>query len=211
MTKREVEWSNREIYIMFIWCIFFYALGVLLLYFKVLSGLGLVFVSTLFIIPTLIEARKKIRRYLKNRRIDKLRKTRETFIVGGEPQEHHKKKKQPDVFDYPWFDDETSKGKMMEELGLFYKKRTKKVPFTETNIAEHTKSTTPNRTYSQLNALFNALNRRKKIRIAHDANIGSGHHGGSIKRMVEAEAKRRGIDISVRMKGKDIIIERERS
>ena len=206
MTRREEEWCNREICTMLILCIFLYALGVVLLYFKVLFGLGLVFVSTLFFIPALGEAKKKLKGYLKERRAKKLRKARETIIVGGTPQKYHKKKRQQGYVIYPTIDDSVSKGKAMRELGLFYEKKQKKVSFTE-KVIEHTKSSTPNRTYTQLNELFEALKYHKRIRIAHDANIGSGHHGGSIKRMVEAEAKRRGVPISVRMKGEDIIIE----
>ena len=181
-----------------------------MLYFKVLFGLGLVFVSTLFFIPTLGEANKKIRGYLKERRIEKVRRTRETVIVGGTPQKHHKKKKQREPVECPVINDSISKGSMMRELGLFYEKKPflkKKSSIKE--IAELTKTSNPNRTYSQLNELFDALNYRKRIRIKHDANIGSGHHGSSIKKMVEAEAKRRGIDISVRMKGKGLIIKKE--
>jgi len=95
----------------------------------------------------------------------------------------------------------------MRELGLFYEKKEKKVSFAR-KIIEPVKSSTPNRTYSQLNELFEALTYRKRIRIAHHANIGSGHHGGSIRKMVKAEAKRRKINITVRMKGKDLIIEK---
>ena len=212
MTKRNEEESNSEIYIMVIYCIFLYAVGVALLYFKALFGLGFILVSTLFFVPTLIEARKKIRGYLKKRRIEKLRKNRETVVVGGTPQEHHhKKKRQPDVFDYPGINGATSKGKMMEELGLWYDKPAKRFSFEEKETIEPTKSSTPGRTYRQLNELFDALNYRKRIRIAHDANIGSGHHGNSIRKMVETEAKRRGVYITVIEKGKDIIIEMKRS
>ena len=197
---------------MFIYCIIFYAVGILLLYFKVLFGFGFVLVSTIFFIPALIEARKKIRIYRKKRRTEKLRRTQETVIVGGIPQEHHKKKKlQPDVFDYPGINGATSKGKMMEELGLWYDKHAKRFSFEEKKEEEPTRSGTIGRGYRQLNELFNALNYRKRIRIAHDANIGSGHHGDSIKRMVETEAKRRGLYITVIEKGKDIIIETKRS
>ena len=205
MNKRNEEWNTRETCFMLVQCIFLYALGVLLLCFKVLFGLGLILVATLFFIPSLTEANKKVRGYLKKRRAEKLRQIRETVIVGGTPQKHHKKKKQREPIKCPTSDDFVSKGKAMRELGLFYGKKQKKDTVTE--ITEPTKTSNPNRTYSQLNELFDALNYRKRIRIAHDANIGSGHHGSSIKKMAEAEAKRRGIDISVRMKGKDIIIE----
>ena len=205
MNKRNEAWNNRETCFMLAYCILFYILGVLLLYFKVLFGLGLIFVATLFFIPALIEAKKKAIGYFKKRRIEKLRKNRETIIVGGTPQKHHKKKRQHEYVIYPTIDDSISRGKAMRELGLFYEKKQKKVSFVE--IAEPTKSSTPNRTYSQLNELFEALNYHKRIRIAHHANIGSGHHGGSIRKMVEAEAKRRRVSISVRAKGKDIIIE----
>ena len=191
---------------MLAYCIFFYALGIILLYFKVLFGLGLVFVATLFFIPSLTEANKKIRGYLKERRTEKLRRTRETVIVGGTPQKHHKKKKQQEPNKYPVINDFISKGSVMRELGLFYEKKQKKDIVTET--IEYEKSTNPNRTYSQLNELFEALTYRKRIRIAHHANIGSGHHGNSIKKMAKAEAKRRGVNITVRMKGKDLIIEK---
>ena len=212
MTKKEEEWTVHDIVVICALCCLCYGAGIVLLYIKSLLGLGLIIIPTLFIIPALIEAKKKLKNYLKERRRIKRLLDSEQIIIGGTPQKHHKKKKrEPDVFDYPSINDETSKGKLMEELGLFYEKRTKKASFTETDIEEHTKSTTPNRTYSQLNELFDALNHRKRIRIAHDANIGSGHHGGSIKRMVEAEAKRRGVSISTRMKGKDIVIEMERS
>ena len=205
MSKRNEAWNNRETYFMITYCIFLYALGIVLLYFKVLFGLGVIFVATLFFIPSLTEANKKVRRYLKERRAEKLRRTRETVIVGGTPQKHHKKKKQREPVKCPAINDFISKGKVMRELGLFYEKKQKKDTVTETT--EPTKTPNPNRTYSQLNELFEALTYRKRIRIAHHANIGSGHHGSSIRKMVEAEAKRRGIDISVRMKGKDVIIE----
>ena len=206
MNKRKEEWNNRETCFMLAYCIFFYALGIILLYFKVLFGLGLVFVATLFFIPSLTEANKKIRGYLKERRTEKLRRTRETVIVGGTPQKHHKKKKQQEPNKYPVINDFISKGSVMRELGLFYEKKQKKDIVTET--IEYEKSTNPNRTYSQLNELFEALTYRKRIRIAHHANIGSGHHGNSIKKMAKAEAKRRGVNITVRMKGKDLIIEK---
>ena len=210
MTRRKEEWGNRETCFMLACCVLFYIFGILLLYFKVLFGLGLIFVATLFFIPALIEAKKKAIGYFKERRIEKLRKTRETIIVGGTPQKHHKKKRQHEYVIYPTIDDSISKGKAMRELGLFYEKKQKKVSFVE--IAEPTKSSTPNRTYSQLNELFEALNYHKRIRIKHDANIGSGHHGGSIRKMVEAEAKRRGLsNVSVKQKGKDIIISMSKS
>ena len=198
--------DNSVIYDL-VWCILIYIGGVLLLviFQDYLFPLGLFFIATLFIIPTLIEAKKKLTEYAKKRRIEKLRKTRETIIVGGTPQKHHKKKRQQGYVIYPTIDDSVSKGKVMRELGLFYEKKQKKVPITA--IAKPTKPSTPGRTYRQLNELFDALNYHKRIRITHHANIGPGHHGGSIKRMVEAEAKRRGVSISVRVKGKDIIIE----
>ena len=105
-------------------------------------------------------------------------------------------------------DDSISKGTVMRELGLFYEKKQKNISFLEKEITEPTKVSNPNRTYSQLNKLFEALTYRKRIRIAHNANIGSGHHGSSIRKMVKTEAKRRGVNITVRMKGKDIIIEK---
>lgn len=188
---------------MLAYCILLYALGTLLLYFKSLFGLGLVFVSTLFFVPTLGEAKKKLAEYTKKRRIKKLRRTRETVIVGGAPQKHHKKKKQQlELVTYPTTDDSVSKGRAMRELGLFYEK--KKPKNFEEKFVEPTKVS--GRTHTQLNELFNALAYRKRIRIAHDANIGAGHHGGSIRKMAEAEAKRRGVHISIRMKGKDAII-----
>jgi len=209
MTKRDEEWSNSEICIMFAYCVFFYIVGVFLLYFKVLYGLGFVFVSTLLFVPTLIEARKKIRRYWKKVRMEKLRKNQETVIIGGIPQDHHhKKKKKSDIFDYyvPIIDDNTSKGKMMKELGLWYEKSKKTISFEEKEPVNTTKSPIPGRTYRQLSKLFDALNHYKRIRIAHQANIGAGHHGDSIKKMLKAEAKRRGLDITVTEKGKDVII-----
>ena len=205
--KRKEEWNNRETCFMLAYCVFIYALGVLLLiYFKVLFGLGLILVATMFFIPALIEANKKIRGYLKERRAEKLRQIRETVIVGGTPQKHHKKKKQQEPNKYPAINDFVSKGGVMQELGLFYEKKQKKDTITE--ITEPIKTSNPNRTYNQLNELFEALTYRKRIRIAHHANIGSGHHGSSIRKMVEAEAKRRGLNITVRMKGKDLIIEK---
>lgn len=90
MTKRKEEENNTELCIMLAYCIFFYVLGTLLLYFKVLFGLGLILVATLFFIPSLTEANKKIKRYLKEQRGEKLRRTRETVIIGGIPQKHHK-------------------------------------------------------------------------------------------------------------------------
>ena len=206
MTRNKEEWGNREISFMLTYCIFFYILGSLLLYFKVLFGFGLIIVSTLFFIPSLIEAKKKVRRYLKERRIEKLRRTRETVVVGGTPQKYHKKKKQHEVVKCPVIDDFISKGSVMRELGLFYEKKQKNT-FAE-KVIEPVKASNPNRTYRQLNKLFESLAYHKKIRIAHHANIGSGHHGGSIRKMVKAEAKRRGINITVSMKGKDIIIEK---
>lgn len=206
MNKRKEEWNNRETCFMLTCCIFLYVLGIILLYFKVLFGLGLILVATLFFIPSLTEANKKVKRYLKERRAEKLRRIRETVIVGGTPQKHHKKKKKRELVKCPVINDFVSKGKVMRELGLFYEKKQKKDTVTE--ITELTKTSNPNRTYSQLNELFEALTYRKRIRIAHHANIGSGHHGNSIRKMVEAEAKRRGVNITVRMKGKDIIIEK---
>jgi len=208
--RRNEEWTKHEICFMLAYCVLVYILGVLLLYYSVLFGLGLVFVATLFFIPALSEAKKKLAEYAKTRRIEKLRKTRELIIVGGTPQKHHKKKQRHELaVEYPTIDDFVSKGKLMRELGLSYekKKQKQKVSFTETTV-EHTKSPIPGRTYRQLNGLFDALDYYKRIRITHDACIGSGHHGGSIKRMVEAEAKRREVSLSVRMKGKDIIIEK---
>ena len=209
MTKRNEEWSNRETCFMLAYCIFFYIVGSLLLYLKVLFGLGLIIVSTLFFIPSLIDAKKKTKRYLKERRIEKLRRTRGTIIVGGTPQKYHKKKKQHEAVKCPAIDDSMSKGRAMQELELFYKKNSssQKERFTK-ETTEQTKASNPNRTYRQLNKLFESLAYHKKIRIAYHANIGSGHHGGSIRKMVEAEAKRRGVNITVSMKGKDIIIEK---
>ena len=206
MTRRKEEWNNRETCFILAYCIFFYVLGIILLYFKVLFGLGLIFVATLFFIPSLTEANKKVKGYLKERRAEKFRRTRETVIVGGTPQKHHKKKKKREPVKCPAINDFISKGSVMRELGLFYEKKQKKGTVTE--ITELTKTSNPNRTYSQLNKLFEALTYRKRIRIAHHANIGSGHHGNSIRKMVEAEAKRRGVNITVRMKGKDLIIEK---
>ena len=205
MIRRNEECSNFETCFMLAYCIFLFALGILLLYFKVLFGLGLVFVSALFFVPTLGEAKKKLAEHTKKRRIAKLRRTREVVIVGGTPQKHHKKKKQLESVTYPITDDFVSKGRAMRELGLFYEKKQRNVSFVE-KVVEPTKSSVSGRTYRQLNELFNALGCRKRTRIAHDANIGAGHHGGSIKRMAEAEAKRRGVSISVRAKGKDMII-----
>ena len=207
MTRRKEEWNNREICFILAYCIFIYALGILLLFFKILFGLGLILVATMFFIPALGEAKKKVKGYLKERRAEKFRKIRETVIVGGISQKHHKKKKQREPNKYPTINDFVSKGSVMRELGLFYEKKQKKVSFAE-KIVPLKSSSVPSRTYSQLNGLFNALNHCKKIRIMHQANIGSGHHGGSIRKMVKAEAKRRGINITVRLKGKDIIIER---
>lgn len=206
MTRRKEEWNNTETSFMLAYCVFLYVLGIILLYFKVLFGLGLIFVATLVFIPGLTETKKKVKRYLKERRAEKLRRIRETVIVGGTPQKHHKKKKKHEPVKCPAINDFISKGTMMRELGLFYGKKQKKDTITE--IAEPTKTFNPNRTYSQLNELFEALTYRKRIRIAHHANIGSGHHGSSIRKMVETEAKRRGINITVRMKGKDLIIEK---
>ena len=61
MTKRNEERNNSTVCIMLAYCIFLYALGIVLLYFKMLLGLGLIFISTLFFVPTLGEARKKRR------------------------------------------------------------------------------------------------------------------------------------------------------
>ena len=204
--RRNEEWTNHEICFMLAYCVLFCILGVLLIYFRVLFGLGVILVATLFFVPTLKEAKKKLAEYAKTRRIENLRKTRELIIIGGTPQKHHKKNKHEPV-EYPTIDDFVSKGKLMRELGLSYEKKNPKVSFTETTV-EPTKLSVPGRTYRQLNGLFDALNYYKKIRITHDACIGSGHHGGSIKTMVEAEAKRREVSLSVRMKGKDIIIEK---
>ena len=209
MTKRKSqEWSNHEIRFMVSYSIMCFISGViLLLYFDALIGLGVVLISAIFLVPTLIEAKKKVENYLKERKVEKLRRTRETFIVGGTPQKHHKKKKQREPAKCPVIDDFVSKGKVMQELGLFYEKRGKKV--TDTKIAElPIKPSAQSRAYRQLNELFDALKCRKRIRIAHQANIGSGHHGDSIRKMVETEAKRRGVSISVRMKGGDLIIEK---
>lgn len=208
MTKRKSEeWNNREIWFMLTYCILCFISGVILLfYFDVLIGLGVVLISAIFLIPSLIEAKKKVGNYLKERRAEKLRRIRETFIVGGTPQKHHKKKKQREHVKCPTIDDFISKGTAMRELGLFYEKKSKKV--TIMKMREQIKPSAPSRTYRQLNGLFDALNYRKRIRIAHQANIGSGHHGDSIRKMVETEAKRRGVSISVRMKGGDLIIER---
>lgn len=206
MIKRKEEGNKRELCIMLTYCISLYILGALFLYIKSLFGLGFIFVATLFSIPELMEVKKKVNGYLKERRAEKLRRTRETIIIGGTPQKYHKKKKQRELLKCPAINDFVSKGKAMRELGLFYEKKQKKVPITK--IAEPIKPTIQGRTYSQLNQLFDALTYHKRIRIKHDANIGSGHHGGSIRRMAEAEAKRRGINITVRMKGKDIVIER---
>ena len=209
MIRRNEEWSNHETCFMLAYCIFFYILGLLLLHFKVLFGLVFIIVTSLFFIPALTEAKKKLRRYAKERRTKKFRRTRETIIVGGTPQKHHKKKKLRKSVKCPAIDDFVSKGRAMRELGLFYAGGREKVSVVEKEVAKSIKSTTtPNRTYTQLNELFDALTYRKRIRIAHHANIGSGHHGGSIKKMVEAEAKRRGVNITVRMKGKDLIIEK---
>ncbi len=192
---------------MLTYCILCFISGVILLfYFDVLIGLGVVLISAIFLIPSLIEAKKKVGNYLKERRAEKLRRIRETFIVGGTPQKHHKKKKQREHVKCPTIDDFISKGTAMRELGLFYEKKSKKV--TIMKMREQIKPSAPSRTYRQLNGLFDALNYRKRIRIAHQANIGSGHHGDSIRKMVETEAKRRGVSISVRMKGGDLIIER---
>ena len=129
MTRRNEKWGMCEICFLLTYCIFLYALGVLLLCFKVLLGFGLVFVSTLFFIPTLIEAKKKLAEYTKKRRIEKLRRNREAVIVGGTPQKHHKKKKQREPIQHLVIDDQVSKGKAMRELGLFYEKKTKNVSF----------------------------------------------------------------------------------
>lgn len=208
MTKRNSEeWNNRETCFMLIYCTLCFISGViLLLYFDALIGLGVILIATIFLIPSLIEAKKKVGSYLKERRAGKLRRTRETIIVGGTPQKHHKKKKQREHVKCPTIDDFISKGKAMRELELFYEKKRKKV--TDTKIVEHIKTPTPSRAYRQLNELFDALKYRKRIRITHQANIGSGHHGDSIRKMVTAEAKRRGVSISVRMKGGDLIIEK---
>ena len=207
MNKRKEEWNNRETCFMLAYCIFIYALGIILLYFKILFGLALILVATMFFIPALIESNKKIRGYLKKRKAEKLRRTRETIIVGGTPQKHHKKKKKHESVKCPVINDFISKGEVMQELGLFYEKKQKKASIAE-KIIEPIKPSNPNRTYSQLNELFEALTYRKRIRIAHHANIGSGHHGNSIRKMVEAEAKRREVNITVRTKGKDLIIEK---
>ena len=90
MTRRNEEWSNSETCFMLIGCALLYILGLLLFYFKVLFGFGFVIAASLFFIPALTEAKKKVRRYLKERRTEKLRRTRETVIVGGTPQKHHK-------------------------------------------------------------------------------------------------------------------------
>lgn len=211
MTRKKEEWSNGEVCFVSAYCVSLYIVGaILLLYFKVLFGLGFIIAATIFFIPALIEAKKKVAGYTKKRRIERLRKTRETIIVGGTPQKHHKKKKnqqQDHPINYPIIDDFVSKGKAMHELGLFYEKKKKKV--SSLKIVEPVKSSSVSgRTYRQLNKLFDALNDHKRIRIAHHANIGSGHHGGSIKKMVKAEAKRRGVYISVRTKGRDVIIEK---
>lgn len=211
MTKRNEEWSTREICFVFTYCIPFYALGVLLLYFKVLFGFSFILVSTLFFIPALIEARKKIRRYLKKRRTDKLRKNQKTVIVGGTPQEHHKKKKrEPDVFDYyvPVIDDVTSKGKMMEELGLWYEKPVKRFSFEE---KEEEVVTPQNRERAnKLDAIFEYLEAFGKVRFSYQSHVGD-LRGKSIGRFVKTEAKRRGLDVTVKDKGKDVIITMERS
>lgn len=209
MTKRKSEeWNNRETCFMLTYCILCFISGIILLiYFDVLIGLGVILISAIFLIPSLIEAKKKVGSYLKERRAGKLRQIRETFIVGGTPQKHHKKKKQRQPAKCPVINDFISKGTAMRELGLFYEKKSKKVTFAK--IAElQIKSSAQSRAYRQLNELFDALKYRKRIRIAHQANIGSGHHGDSIRKMVETEAKRRGVSISVRMKGEDIIIEK---
>ena len=207
MSKRKEEWSKREIIFMLTYCVLFYVLGVILLYFKELFGLGFIFVTTMFFIPVLTEAEKKVGDYLKERRKEKLRRNRETVVVGGTPQKRHKKKRHRGYVICPSIDDFVSKGKAMRELGLFYEKKRKKVFVIEKEIVEPAESSTPNRTYNQLNELFDALDYRKRIRIAHHANIGAGHHGGSIRKMVETEAKRRGVNSTVIMKGRDIIIE----
>jgi len=206
--RRNEEWTKHETCFMLAYCVLFYILGVLLLYWGVLLGLGFIIVASLVFIPSLSEAKKKLAEYVKTRRMEKLRKTREVIIVGGTPQKHHKKKQKHElVVEYPTIDDSVSKGKVMRELGLSYEKKKQKVSFTETT-PKHTKSV-PGRTYRQLNDLFDALDYYKRIRITHAARIGSaGHHGSSIKKMVEAEAKRREVSLSVRMKGKDIIIEK---
>lgn len=196
---------------MFICCIFLYGVGVLLLYFKVLLGLGFVFIPTLFFIPTLIEARKKIRIYLKKRRTEKLRKNRETVVIGGIAQEHHhKKKKQPDVFGYPIIDDETSKGKLMQELGLWYDKPAKRSSFGEKE--ERVATLQKHERTNKLDAVFDYLKMFGKIRFSYQSHVGN-LRGADISKSVLREAKRRGLsNVTVKQKGKDAIISmRERS
>lgn len=204
MTKRNEEWGTREICIVLAYCTFFYAVGVLLLYFKELLGFGFIFIPTLFFIPALIEARKKIRGYLKKRRIENLKKSQETVVIGGIPQKHHKKKKQPDVFDYPTINDETSKGKLMEELGLWYDKPAKRSSFEE----KEEDAVTPQKheRTNKLDAIFDYLEMFGKIRFSYQSHVGN-LRGADISKSVLREAKRRGLsNVTVKQKGKDVII-----
>lgn len=203
--KDKDEWSVGGVVILLAWCIVFYVLGFIILFlFQFwLFSIAFFLVPTIIIIPVLIEAKKKIGKYVK--RVKKNRKKTVTVVVGGIPSGHKRKHKQ-EITSFPVINDEVTKGKLMQELGLWYEKSKKTFSFEEKNTEP--KSSIPGRTYRQLNELFEVLKYRKRIRIARHANIGSDHHGSTIRKMLETEAKRRGVCLSIKMKGKDMIIEK---
>lgn len=215
MVKKEEGWTNRDTCTFMVMCVLFYAAGLYcLLYLKSLFGIGFILVSSLISIPTAIELYRKSIEYAENRRREKLRNNRKTIVVGGVVQGErvHKHKRQTDISDYPLINDETSKGELMRELGLWYEKARGSISFEERKSVEPTRSPTPTlgRTYRQLNELFDALNYHKRIRIAHNANLSSNHHGSSIKKMLEVEAKRRGVEVLLKQKGNDLIISKRK-
>ena len=205
MTKKEEEWTVHDIVVISAMCCLCYGTGIVLLYIKSLLGLGLIIIPTLFIIPALIDAKKKLKNYLKERRRIKRLLDSEQIIIGGAPQKHHKKKKwQPAVFDYPIIiDDETSKGKMMQELGLWYEKPAKLVSFEEKKV--NTVTSQKHERTNKLGTIFDTLEAYGKIRFSYQAHVGA-LRGKDIGRFVKIEAKRRGLDVTVKEKGKDVII-----
>ena len=209
MAKKEEEWTVHDIVIISVIGCLSYGAGIVLLYFKSLLGIGLIFVPTLFIIPALIEARAKIKRYLKEKRRIKRLLNSNPVIVGGVAQGHHKRKKQqPETFDCPVINDEASKGKLMRELGLWYEKPAKSSSFEEKKVDVVTPQ--KHERMNKLNAIFDYLETFGRIRFSYQAHVGN-LRGADIGKSVKTEAKRRGLDVTVKDKGKDVIITMKRS
>ena len=211
--------KNDSVIFELVWCILIYIAGIfsLVIFKAYIFSLALFFVATLFIIPTLIEAKKEYDEFIKRykKRIRKIK----TVIIGGLPSKKKKHKEititkeiTKGVFSHFSPEKAHAKGEVMREFGLFYDNKPQGEKIDEDKkegVKEVEKHSLERMT--KFDVLFSELEAFGKIRFSYQAHVGK-FRGADIGKFVLIEAKRRGLsNVSVKQKGKDIIISMPKS